>query len=328
LPISLHCSSQVEKGVKGDEREGAYGQDVNATDAAEGNSLPNGYCELIVNDDIVYKTRAKYHTNMPFFEAGTEVFVRDWTRSEIRIVVRDARTREHDPIMGLNSINLTELFSTSSQVTRAFPLQDGVGYGRVHASFVFKAVKLDLPKELQGWDTATVEVLSNVSIEGKSPEITEKLNSKKLTISTGDVTRKLKKGSEQPEDAEGGPQLDALLRLPVYDRYSSNLVFQIGAGGGIGPFGGKPDAIAVLPLSSMVDNTIKEVELEILAGEKLGTLERNFINEKTKETHKYEVIGTLKVKLRIDAGLDEDHEALAVGQTDRHEFEVYNRLEG
>jgi len=207
----------VEKGVKGKEREGAHGQDVDA-EQQTGSDLPSGYCELIVNDDIVYKTRAKYHSNMPFFEAGTEVFIRDWTKAQARIVVRDARIREHDPILGLNSIMLTELFSKSSQVTRSFPLQDGVGYGRVNASFVFKPVKLELPQELLGWDTATVELLSNVTIEGKTPEIGEKLNNGKLTVSTGDVTRKLKKGREQPEDVEGGPQLDALTRLPVYDR--------------------------------------------------------------------------------------------------------------
>jgi len=78
----------------------------------------------------------------------------------------------------------------------------------------------------------------------------------------------------------------------------------------------------VLPLASIVDDEIKDMEIQILSGEKLGSLERNFINEKTFETHKCEVIGTLRVKIRVDSGLDEDHEALAVGQTDRHEFEV------
>jgi len=32
----------------------------------------------------------KQFTTSPFFEAGTEVFVRDWTQTQIRIVVRDA----------------------------------------------------------------------------------------------------------------------------------------------------------------------------------------------------------------------------------------------
>jgi Ca2+-dependent lipid-binding protein len=46
----------VEKGVKGKEREGTQGQDVTASGETP-DHLPNGYCELILNDDIVYKTR-------------------------------------------------------------------------------------------------------------------------------------------------------------------------------------------------------------------------------------------------------------------------------
>ena len=44
-----------------------------------------------MNDDLVYKTRVKQYSTMPFFEAGTEVFVRDWRKAVARVVVRDSR---------------------------------------------------------------------------------------------------------------------------------------------------------------------------------------------------------------------------------------------
>lgn len=244
---------EVEEGVKGKEREGTAGQDVDAP----ARRLPSGYCEMIVNDDIIYKTRVKQYTNAPFFEAGTEAFVRDWTKAHARVVVRDARLREHDPIMGIVSMNLKDLFESSSQVTRLFSLQDGVGFGKVNCSFVFKAVKLELPRPLLGWDTATVELLSEVRIEANSPEWESKLNVKKIVASTGDDTQKLAPpGSQRPDTSGGNVDAEALYRLPVYDRFASNLTFEIGGGGGIGPLGGKPDGIAVLALRDLVDDEV------------------------------------------------------------------------
>ncbi|KAJ1583998.1 hypothetical protein NDA11_002032 [Ustilago hordei] len=325
LSIIVHHISgletrDVEKGVMGKEREGTYGQDVYAK-AGEGKALPSGYVEFIVNDDIIYKTRVKQYTNMPFYEAGTETFIRDWTRTEVRLAVRDARLREHDPIMGIVSIDLTEVFSESSQMTQSFSLQDGVGFGKVHASLMFRSIKAQLPKPLLGWDTATVELLSEIQIEGD-----EKLKSEKIKVSTGDDTQKIYPGQRIPDDAE------TLVRLPVYDRYSSLLTFDLGGGGlAIGPLGGKPDAVAVAGLRDYADGEIYDLELDIMSGDNLGTLKRNYINEQAHKTHPFEVVGKLRVKIRIDAGLDDDHlrsVEQSTGRKDRHEFDVYNRLEG
>ncbi|PWY97616.1 hypothetical protein BCV70DRAFT_208454 [Testicularia cyperi] len=325
LSIIVHHISglenrEVERGVMGKEREGTYGQDVDAK-AGEGKALPSGYVEFIVNDDIIFKTRVKQYTNMPFYEAGTETFIRDWSKTEVRLAVRDARLREHDPLMGVVAISLPDLFSESSQVSQAFSLQDGVGFGKVHASFVFRSIKAQLPKQLLGWDTATVELLSEITIEAD-----EDLKKKKIKVSTGDDTQKIYPGQDIPDDQ------DTLVRLPVYDRYSSLLTFDLGGGGlSIGPLGGKPDAVAVCALRDLADGEIEELELDIMAGDNLGTLKRNYINEQARKTHPFEVVGKLRVKVRVDAGLDDDHLRLvesSTGRKDRHEFEVYNRLEG
>jgi hypothetical protein len=314
----------VEKGVMGKEREGTQGQDISASGETP-EHLPSGYCEMIVNDDIVYKTRVKPYTNLPFFEAGTEVFVRDYTTAVVRICVRDARMREHDPIMGIVDLKVSELFEKSSQASGFYSLQDGVGYGRVQASFVFRSVKLQHPRSMLGWDTATVELLSNIQIDDTEGEIGEKLKKAKITVTTGDDTQKLVAADRQPSMSEESDE--PLARLPVYDRYSSQLSFSLGGGGA--PFlNAKPDAIAVASLCDIVDDEVIDLELPLLAGKNLGTLTRNHFDDFTAKTHEYKRVGTLRVKVRVDHGLDLDHKKLAVNQTDRHRFEVFNRVEG
>lgn len=96
LSVIVHQISQLErqnlKGASGKaaKREGASGQDTDAPEE-EGPNLPNSYCEIYVNDNMIYKSRTKMYTSMPFFEAGTEVFIRDWTTATVRVAVRDAR---------------------------------------------------------------------------------------------------------------------------------------------------------------------------------------------------------------------------------------------
>jgi hypothetical protein len=40
-------------------------------------------------------------TATPFFNAVTERFVKDWKAAHVCVVVRDSRTRESDPIVGM-----------------------------------------------------------------------------------------------------------------------------------------------------------------------------------------------------------------------------------
>lgn len=320
--ISALATREIEEGVKGKEREGSYGQDVDATQ--QGKNLPSAYCEVVVNDDVLFKTRVKPYSNAPVYNAGTEVFVRDWQRAQVSVIVRDARIREHDPILGIISIPIAEAFRDSSSVQKPYAIQDGVGYGRVNLNLNLRPIKLQVPRSALGWDTATVELLSELSVTGKTSEWYHKLKGAKIRGSTGDDTQRLRAG----EGDVGGGEDDhdaPVARLPVYDRYSSSLTFDFGGGSKFGPIGGKPDAIAVFPLSEIVDDEATELEIPILAGENLGTLKRNYIDEDTKRTHKYEEVGTLKVKVRLDSGLDEDHERMAKGRYARHAYDVYNR---
>ena len=69
-------------------REGQAGQDT-AEPAQEGENLPSSYCEIIINDDMIYKTRVKQYSSMPYFEAGTERFIRDWRSAIVTVTARE-----------------------------------------------------------------------------------------------------------------------------------------------------------------------------------------------------------------------------------------------
>jgi hypothetical protein len=55
---------------------------------------------------------------LPYFNAVSERFLRDWRMAKLVFVVRDERDREHDPILGIVSLRLSELFTERSQLTR------------------------------------------------------------------------------------------------------------------------------------------------------------------------------------------------------------------
>ena len=59
LKVVVHQINNLERqnlfGTSGKEREGQAGQDTDEP-SEQGNNLPSGYCELIVNEDMIYKT--------------------------------------------------------------------------------------------------------------------------------------------------------------------------------------------------------------------------------------------------------------------------------
>lgn len=116
------------EGNSGD-REGEAGQDTDKP-SEQSDNLPCGYGEFLVNDDMVYKTRVKQYTTNPYYEAGTEVFVREFTNTVVRVVIRDSRLRENDPILGIVSVRLSEVFKEASSVTQTYAITEGVGFGK------------------------------------------------------------------------------------------------------------------------------------------------------------------------------------------------------
>ncbi|EPE07768.1 meiotically up-regulated protein [Ophiostoma piceae UAMH 11346] len=128
----------------------------------QGKKLPSSYCTIIINDELVYKTRTKVVSSKPIFEAGTERFIRDWRSAIATVTVRDSRNRQHDPIIGVVPLKLSDLLLNSSQSTRWYPLDGGIGFGRARISILFRSVDLKLPPtQISFGEVGTFEFLSD-----------------------------------------------------------------------------------------------------------------------------------------------------------------------
>jgi len=195
-----------------------------------------------------------------------------------------------------------------------------VGFGRVNISLLFKGVSLELPSSMRGWDTGTVEVLSDITATG----LNDSFGLKQLVLRTSDDKEKIPRSAARQLGGDIvwalGKGDDEERRLPVYHRFASALVFDIG--------GNKPDAVAVLWLQDIPDEEVTDVELDIIAGKDLQQLSQCYISDHLKATHPYEVIGRLRCKVRFDPGLDADHESLAVDQRKQHTYNTYMAAEG
>ncbi|KZO96650.1 hypothetical protein CALVIDRAFT_537016 [Calocera viscosa TUFC12733] len=333
LSVIVHQVNNLERqnlgGASGNDREGRAGQDTDEASEQEGN-LPSGYCEIVVNDDMVYKTRVKQYTTMPFFEAGTEVFVRDWEKCVVRVVVRDSRLREKDPILGIVTLPLKKVLEKGSEVTRLYAIEEGVGWGRANITVLFKAIDAKLPPNQLGWDTGTVELFGPIKIEPTGPTNEEWMSkAKRLVASTTDSTEVIPKSEAVIDNNSVSWTFDEKVRLPVYNRYASSLVFEIGGGGvSIAGAGSRPDAVAVLWLQELEDDKEVDIRIPVVFGKAIKILKQNVLNEQGKKTHPFEIVGYLTARIKYDSGLDEDHESKSNSQARRHAFEAYDHVEG
>ncbi|KAI5450049.1 hypothetical protein NCC49_003811 [Naganishia albida] len=332
--LTIHHAINVERqdltGRKGD-REGQAGQDTDDP-TQQNDNLPSPYCEVIVNDDLVFKTRVKQYSTQPFFEAPIEVFVRDWQDSVVRVVMRDSRVRESDPILGVVSLRMAEVFAEASSVTSTWAITEGQGFGKINMSLAFRGIKTKLPKNMIGWNTGTLDV-GDVTVdldEGHRDLLPS--SGLKLSIKTSDSLETIpKKNAEVHGTSIHWDNED--MRIPIYMRYQSSVVFEFGgSANAVSKLIGKdaPAAIAVLWLQDLTDDVEQQVKLPIFIGKDLENLRQNAINDQTAKHHDFEVVGWLTVILKLDSGLDQDHEKMveSLSSARRHALEAYDRVEG
>ncbi|OOQ90074.1 C2 domain protein [Penicillium brasilianum] len=289
----------------------------------EGEHLPTSYCKIMLNDQLVYRTRAKAVSSKPIFNAGTERFVRDWRSAVVTVTVRDQRYREHDPILGVVPIKLSDLLQTSSQVTRWYPLDGGVGFGRIRISILLRHVETKLPPNMLGWDVGTFEFVSNKILAkdyGRQSKIRLRTGG-----STGKITRKAGSldGKDLSYDISDESFRDSL-RMPVKHRYRSPVVFEFHTKGKR-----HAAAYAVLWLQHLVDNEETDIDIPIWTTKNGARLTQNYITEqnwKAKEVPGLEdltEVGRLQFKCKFSPGIDESHEQFVTDNDSRETFETW-----
>ncbi|CAI7665577.1 unnamed protein product [Penicillium pancosmium] len=289
----------------------------------QGDELPTSYCKILLNDQLIYRTRPKAVSSKPIFNAGTERFVRDWRSAVVTVTVRDQRYREHDPILGVVPLKLSDIFQTSSQVTRWYPMDGGVGFGRIRLSLLFRHVETKLPPTMLGWDVGTFEfVADKVIAKGLGRQSKIKL---RTGGSVGKIGRRACKleGNDVVYDTSDESYRDSL-RLPVKHRYRSPVVFEFHTQGKR-----SATAYAILWLQHLVDNEDTDIDIPIWTTKSGPRLTQNYVTEKNwkaKEVPGLEdltEVGRLQFRCKFSPGIDESHERFVVDNDSRETFETW-----
>lgn len=127
-------------------------------------------------------------------------------------------------------------------------------FGRLNASFLFKSVDAQLPKQLLAWNTATIELLSDITLDTSESGF----STKKLKLHTQDSDFKVQSRSALVEGSRITWDIgEEDIRMPVYNRHTNTLVFLLG-GSDLNPLDKQPDAVAVLWLHDLVDEEEQE----------------------------------------------------------------------
>ena len=218
--IQIHQISGLEfERIRKSQYKGDEGDDTE-----EGNDLPSSYATVILDHQTVFKTRTKPKNPNPFFNAGTERFIRDWRTTEVIISVRDSRVHENNPLLGIVTLPLGKVFKERSQVMDNYPLVGGLGYGRVRISMVFRSIRLQAPKELLGWDSyGTLEITGAVTSKDLSPDLRSLRMKVRTTINRG------KMYSSTTENGNGSQwtgKHERAVRVAVRKRYCSCIVIE------------------------------------------------------------------------------------------------------
>lgn len=286
----------------------------------QGKSLPSSYCTILVNDDLVYKTRTKVVSSQPIFNAGTEKFIRDWRSAIVTIAVRDSRNRQHDPIIGVVPLKISDILQTSSEATRWYPLDGGIGFGRIRISLLFRSIELMLPPPQLGWDIGTFEFLSD------SISITNYSAYAKLRMRTGGSSASIKRNMMTKEEDGvsfnvSGEGSSTRIRLPVRHRYRSPIFFELHPSGKRGA-----NAFAALWLLELVDGEEKEFDIPLYTCNNSLRLSQSYITEenfKDIPDMDIEEIGRVRFKGRFSPGTDTDHIRFVSDNNSRETIEAW-----
>ncbi|KAJ9649386.1 hypothetical protein H2199_000161 [Coniosporium tulheliwenetii] len=291
--------------------------------AEESKELPTSYCTILFNDELVYRTRAKAVSSQPIFNAGTERFMRDWRSGIVTVTVRDQRNREHDPILGVVPLRLTDILETRSQVTRWYPLDGGIGFGRIRISVLFRSVELRLPPNMLGWDVGTFEFTSDRILALNYD------HHAKIKMRTGGSTGKISRTQAQKLPEGDGYYYDLVkkdgkndVRLPVRYRYRSPVVFEFHLA-----TKRHAHAYAIIWLHHLVDNEETPINIPIWTTSNPDRITQNYITEDNCRDEPgledLEEVGRLMFRCRFKAGMDESHEAFITDNDTRETFETW-----
>ncbi|PGG99625.1 hypothetical protein AJ80_09320 [Polytolypa hystricis UAMH7299] len=286
----------------------------------QGKRLPTSYCTILLNDQLVYRTRAKAVSSKPIFNAGTERFVRDWGSAIVTVTVRDQRYREHDPILGVIPLKLSDILQTSSQATRWYPLDGGIGFGHIRISLMFRSVETRLLPSLLGWDVGSFRIVSDrITALGYR-------HHSKLKAWTSGSSATLPRSTCHPIESGSffdmsSEQVKTEFRVAVLHRHRSAVVLEL--------HGRNTPGYAIVWLHDLIDNTNTDMDIPIWSTKNVKRLTQNYITEENWEIKRspgledLRKIGRLQFTCQFVPGLEECHKQTIRDNDSRETYETW-----
>ena len=287
LHIQVHYATDLyadnPKGSKTSNMHYKQGQDTTNPEIEEDEAQsPSSYCNIILNDMLIYRTRTKPFSNKPYFNADTERFVRDWRTSACVIAVRDSRTREHDALLGVVPLKLSEVFKNASQVSKIYPVIGGVGEAKIRVSLLWESVDYRLPQHVLGWDVGNFKICSSMRMEGDFLSMKLKMYTTLAAITI--------RPHHNGWDTDG-------IELPATHRHSSAFCIEFVRNR-------KSYAVAIIWMTEMEDNEPSSFELPIW---RTDTDEKRYYVKQNRGDIQCEQIGTLHFDAMFLRGLGPNH---------------------
>lgn len=197
----------------------------------------------------------------------------------------------------------------SSEVTRFYPLENGIGFGSARVSVLFRPVAASLPPQLLGFDTGTLVIRS---VRAKA-EHADKFGKCHVLLKTSAGSSKISHRTARKED-DGfvcwGGENDEDVELPVNKRYSSPLIMTIEDATGIRR---GTEAMAVLWLRDVADNEDGRVSVALWTSSDYARMRQNYVPLNGDlgawdcDREKMERVGTLEVELVFRPGITAAH---------------------
>ncbi|KAI0598810.1 hypothetical protein F4775DRAFT_553079 [Biscogniauxia sp. FL1348] len=300
LSIQIHniTGLEVQKLQKRDNGDSGDNED----EAEQSDDMPDSYCTIILNHKKIFRTRTKPKNSKPFFNAGTERFVRDWRDTEIIVSVRDSREREANPLIGIVYLPLAKVFAKKSQVMENYPLIGGIGYGRARISMVWRSIDIKLPPHIRGWDYGTLQVYRISSKAG----LPDGIASHRIKVRTN-----LGRAKIYPQDGQWdtqGQNSQGDVFLAVRKRYSSSLVVEfrestLGSD--------RTAAFSVLWLHELVDEENETKSVKVWKGGKDGLRRAQSCCEYNGMSEGEQPLGEIEIELKFWRGLSGYHKGYA-----------------
>ncbi|KAG9246427.1 hypothetical protein BJ878DRAFT_496988 [Calycina marina] len=259
LSIQIHniTGLEIQSLQKRDRHNKDDGED-REDEADQSTDLPSSYCAIILNHKKIFMTRTKPKNAKPFFNAGTERFIRNWKTAEIMIGVRDAKEGENDALLGVIFLPLAKVFAKRSQVMGTYRLEGGTGFGRARVSMVFRSVEMQLPRELLGWEYGTLEIKAPVKLKGSRQDLQSHRIKFRSNISHAKMV--------PSDDGQWRPKHEKEeLFLPCRNRYGMPLILEFRKSS-LGP--DSTPAFAVFWLANIVDEEEQAITVPIWKGGK------------------------------------------------------------